>query len=437
MISTSTEPDVLANPNTPAAAAPGRTASPLAIDPTEFKLGWRILLMATLGVAINANSSLLYAFGSLVLPLQKAFGWARGDLQAAVSFLFAGAIIGSQLVGWLNLRYGMRRVTCVSLVALSGVFLALTQINGNIVGLYALFTVLPIASMGTMQVTWTQLVSLGFERNRGLALAVVLSGTGLAAALIPSGVTWATARWGWQGAFVLLALLPVGLVLPFALRWMHARTPQEALAQRSSRHVESRAPGMAFGEAMRSPKFWFLNIAMSLVVAAIVAMVTCTVPLLRDKGLSAADAGRVFGAFGLSLIGGRMLVGYLIDRLWAPGVAAVALTLPALGCALMAFSGASETGALMVATFLVGFGAGAEFDIAAYLVSRYFGLRDYGRLFGVHLGLITLASTLAPWLTGALYKATGAYTVTLTCCGGAFLAGALMLLPLGRYPRFD
>ncbi len=437
MISTSTEPDVLANPNTPAAAAPGRTASPLAIDPTEFKLGWRILLMATLGVAINANSSLLYAFGSLVLPLQKAFGWARGDLQAAVSFLFAGAIIGSQLVGWLNLRYGMRRVTCVSLVALSGVFLALTQIDGNIVGLYALFTVLPIASMGTMQVTWTQLVSLGFERNRGLALAVVLSGTGLAAALIPSGVTWATARWGWQGAFVLLALLPVGLVLPFVLLWMHARTPQEALAQRTPKRGATNVPGVAFGVAMRSAKFWVLNLAMSLVVAAIVAMVTCTVPLLRDKGLSAADAGRVFGAFGLSLIGGRMLVGYLIDRLWAPGVAAVALTLPALGCALMAFSGASETGALMVATFLVGFGAGAEFDIAAYLVSRYFGLRDYGRLFGVHLGLITLASTLAPWLTGALYKATGAYTATLTCCGGAFLAGALMLLPLGRYPRFD
>ena len=56
---------------------------------------------------------------------------------------------------------------------------------------------------------------------------------------------------------------------------------------------------------------------------------------------------------------------------------------------------------------------------------------------GVHLGLITLASTLAPWLSGALYKSTGGYTATLACCGGAFMAGALMLLPLGRYPRFD
>lgn len=437
MISTSTDPHAAAAQPSPGLAQTSPAATRLAIDPTEFKLGWRTLLMATLGVAINANSSLLYAFGSLVLPLQKTFGWARADLQAAVSFLFAGAIIGSQLVGWLNLRYGMRRVTCVSLVALSLAFLAVTQVGGNIVGLYALFTLLPIASMGTMQVTWTQLVSLGFERNRGLALALVLSGTGLAAALIPSGVTWATARWGWQGAFVLLALLPVGLVLPFVLPWMHARTPQEASAQRAAQPAATRLAGVAFGAAMRSAKFWLLNLSMSLVVAAIVAMVTCTVPLLRDKGLSAADAGRVFGAFGLSLIGGRMLVGYLIDRLWAPGVAAVALTLPALGCVLMAVSGASETSALMAATFLVGFGAGAEFDIAAYLVSRYFGLRDYGRLFGVHLGLITLASTLAPWLSGALYRSTGGYAVTLGCCGGAFLAGALMLLPLGRHPRFE
>ena len=55
----------------------------LAIDLTEFKLGWRIVVLAMLGLAINANASMLYAFGTLVIPLQAAFGWARGDLQAA------------------------------------------------------------------------------------------------------------------------------------------------------------------------------------------------------------------------------------------------------------------------------------------------------------------------------------------------------------------
>jgi len=425
----------------PTMSAPTRrgAASAAAIDFTEFKLGWRILLLAMLGVAVNANASMLYAFGSLVIPLEKAFGWARGDLQSAISFLFAGAVLGSQIVGWLNLRYGMRLVTCVSLISLSLVFVATTQMGSSIVWLYVFFTLLPIASLGTMQVTWTHLVNLWFVRNRGLGLALVLCGTGLSASLLPSAVTWAVERWNWQAAFVLLAVLPVGLVLPFALRWMTTPADTAPLPQgkgRTPAHEAAPAAGIAFGDGIRSAKFWFLNLALSLVVASVVTMVTNTVPLLRDKGLSAADASTVFGSFGVSLIAGRIVVGYLIDRLWAPGVAAVVLALPALGCLLLGTSGAGDIGALIVATLLIGIGAGAEFDIAAYLVARYFGMRDYGRLFGIHLGLITIASTLAPWLFGALYKSTGSYAAMLTLCASAFLAGALMLPPLGRYPRF-
>ena len=422
----------------------GHAAAAAAIDWTEFRLSWRILLLATFGVAINANASMLYAFGAMVLPLQKAFGWERGELQAAISFLFAGAVFSSQIVGWLNLRYGMKRVTIVSLIALSLVFAGMTQMGRSIAWLYLFFTLLPIASLGTMQVTWTQIVNLWFERNRGLSLALVLSGTGLAAALIPTAVTWSVERWGWQAAFLFLALLPVVLVLPLAMRWMvvPAKVLPAAVASVPSTITTDEPritvlPGITFSAGIRSANFWFLNIALCLVVGAVVTMVTNTVPLLRDKGLSAAVASKVFGGFGLSLIFGRVLVGYLVDRLWAPGVAAVALAMPALGCFLLWSSGAPDFYALLVATFLIGIGAGAEFDIAAYLVSRYFGLRDYGRLFGVHLGLITAAAALAPLMFGAIYKATGAYTTMLALCGAAFLLGALMLLPLGRAPTFS
>lgn len=412
----------------------------LAIDFAEFKLGWRVVVVAMMGLAVNASASMLYAFGTLVIPLQKAFGWNRGDLQWAISFLFAGAIVSSQLVGWLNLRYGMKRVTVVSLLALALTFAAMTQMGASIGWLYAFCFLLAVASLGTIHVTWTQLVNLWFERNRGLSLALVLSGTGLTAALLPSAIAWTIGRWGWQAAFLLLAALPLALVLPLALRWMTVPQGAEPLPD-GQRHVARAGPtllsGLPFAAGLRSVKFWCLNIALSLVVASVVSMVSNTVPLLRDKGLTAAAASAVFGSFGLSLIGGRVLIGYLVDRIWAPGVACVALMLPALGCLLMGTAGPAQTGTLVLATMLVGIGAGAEFDIAAYLVSRYFGLRDYGRLFGVHLGMITTASTLAPWLTGSLYKATGSYTTMLALCGGAFLAGALLLLPLGRYPKFD
>ncbi len=412
------------------------TSRRAALDLTEFRHGWRTVLMAMLGLGVAANASMLYAFGALVIPLHNAFGWGRGELQLAISFLFGGAVIGAQLVGGLNARYGMRRVTVVSLLALSAIYASMPLMGRSIGWLYLMCALLPIAGMGTIHITWTHLVSLWFERNRGLALAVMLSGTGLSAILIPSAVTWVIGRWNWQAAFLLLALLPIVLVLPLALRWMQTPEGERAAIRRGLPGIGQRV-GLEFRNAIRSPRFWALNVGLSLVVSATVSMVSNTVPLLRDKGLSAAEASHIFGSFGVALIGGRLFVGYLIDRLWAPAVAAVALSMPALGCLLLSSASADQTGMLALATLLVGAGAGAEFDIAAYLVARYFGMRDYGRLFGVHVALITLAGALAPWMFGRIYTLTGSYTTMLAICGAAFLCGAAALLPLGRYPKFD
>ncbi|MDO9147318.1 MAG: MFS transporter [Hydrogenophaga sp.] len=409
----------------------------LGIDPTEFKRAWRIVILATLGLAINSNSSMLYAYGAMMVPLQQTFDWARADLQSAVSFMFLGSVVASQIVGWLNLRFGMKRVTVISLCVLSLTFIAMTRMGPSIVTLYLSFFLMSMASMGTMHVTWTHLVNLWFEHNRGLALAIVLSGTGLAAMLIPSAVSAVITRWNWQAAFWLLAALPVTLVLPLVLAWMKepARTPARATSQQAS--SSELVAGVSLREGVRNPRFWLLNIALSMIVACVVTLVTNGVPLLQDKGLEAVDAARIFGSFGLSLILGRVIVGYLVDRFWAPGVAAVALSLPALGCLLLGIGSADDTIWLIAGVMLVGIGAGAEFDVAAFLVSRYFGMREYGRLFGIHLGLITLASTLAPWLFGQLYRSTGTYQATLMICGPVFLIGGLSLLALGRYPIFD
>lgn len=266
---------------------------------------------------------------------------------------------------------------------------------------------------------------------------MVLSGTGLAAMLIPTAVSTMIIRWNWQAAFWLLAALPVTLVLPLVLAWM--KEPTLVIVEMSGEHKTSPEPlkGISLSKGLRTPRFWLLNIALSMIVACVVTLVTNGVPLLRDKGLEAVDAARIFGSFGLSLILGRIVVGYLVDRLWAPGVAAIALSLPALGCLLLGTVDASDTVWLVAGVMLVGIGAGAEFDLAAFLVSRYFGLRDYGRLFGIHLGLITLASTISPWLFGQLYRSTGTYQTTLMVCGPLFISGGLALLAMGKYPNFE
>jgi MFS family permease len=130
------------------------------------------------------------------------------------------------------------------------------------------------------------------------------------------------------------------------------------------------------------------------------------------------------------------VVGTLIDRYWAPGVAAVALGMPAIGCVMLMLAQADTPIAwLLVAVALVGVGSGAEFDIAAFLMARYFGLRDYGKLFGLHLGLVTAGSATAPFVFAALLRSSGSYHPMLSLCMACCVIGPLLLLALGPYPR--
>jgi MFS family permease len=289
--------------------------------------------------------------------------------------------------------------------------------------------------MGTLAVTWTQLLSLWYDRNRGLALAVGLSGTGLTAAIIPRLLGWGIEHWDWRAAFVILALLNLLVLLPLTLLWFRLPGALTKSASKTTDNALLELPGMSFREGMRSGKFWICNLALSMVVSSVVGMVTSTIPLLQSRGLSASDAGLIFSGFGISLIFGRMLIGYLLDRLWPPAVAAFSLMMPAVGCVLY-LNGGVDFHLLVLAAVLVGFGAGAEFDIAAFLVARYFGLREYGRLFGVHQGLNTVASALAPLLFAFMLSRTGDYSAMLMYCLACCVVGPLLLLTLGRVPRF-
>ncbi|KAF4561276.1 MFS transporter [Pseudomonas sp. CES] len=405
-------------------------------DFSEFRRGWRVVLLGLFGICTSITAALLYAFGTLVIPLEQAFGWSRGDLQASISFLFAGVAISTQMVGWLYRRYGLRRVAIVSIMLQSVGYFAITQIQGAIAWLYLAFFSMPIVCAGTIAITWTQLVNLWFERNRGLALAVILCGTGLMAMILPPLLSRLIGAYGWQAGFIALGAMPLLFTLPLALMWL--RMPVEvAAADPLTAQPQPSLSGMSFRQALRSGKYWGFNIALILSVSLTVGMVTNIVPMLQSKGLSAQQASQIFSTFGISIIGGRLLVGYLLDRYSPSLVAAVSLALPALGCAIFFFGGSQHVPLLMLATLCIGASAGAEFDLAAFLMARYFGLKDYARIFGLHLCLITIVSGLVPMLFGHLFDVYGSYSAVLVSCFFCAIIGPIILLWLRMEPAFQ
>lgn len=410
----------------------------LRIDPREFAVGWRIVILALLGVATSAAVLPLYGFGALAGPLEEAFAWERRDLLVTVSFLSFGAVFSSQLAGWMNHLYGLKRVTLASLALLPLVFVAMSRIDllgGSIWILYACFFVVTFAGMGTLQITWTQLINQWFDKNRGLALAMILSGSGMAGIFLPPAITMVVEIWDWRAGFLLLAGLPLLITLPLTLVWL-ASPGQTAQTPDAPAAITPDEPaGIEFAQGIRDWRYWTINLSMAMVASAIIIMVVNQIPLLREKGFSAVDAAGMFSAFGVSLVAGRVGVGYLVDRFWAPGIAFVALFLPAIGCLLLALIN-TDVPSLILAIMLVGIGAGAEYDIAAFLIARYFGLRDYSRLFGVQCGVVSAGICIAPALAAFMYDAAAGYATVLVLNMVLFSAGSALLLLLGPYPEF-
>ena len=90
-----------------------------------------------------------------------------------------------------------------------------------------------------------------------------------------------------------------------------------------------------------------------------------------------------------------------------------------------------------IATILIGFAAGAEFDIMAFLASRYFGLLNYSKIYSVLYAAFAIGAAGGPAIFGFVFDKTGSYDVIFTVSAGFFLFGSILLLFLGRYPNFD
>jgi MFS transporter, OFA family, oxalate/formate antiporter len=128
------------------------------------------------------------------------------------------------------------------------------------------------------------------------------------------------------------------------------------------------------------------------------------------------------------------VVGYLLDRLWAPMIGAASLGLAALGVGLLALD-LPTWEILLLSACLIGVAAGAELDLMSYLTARYFGMAHYGKIYGCLFAGFSVTAGFAPSLFGKVYDATGSYDPILTASIGFLILAALLLLPLGAYPE--
>ncbi|TVQ45201.1 MAG: MFS transporter [Gammaproteobacteria bacterium] len=417
----------------------------------EMIRGWRVLLSSFLGVACGASPLPIYTIGVFAVPLAATFGWGRGDVMLATLPLTIGTILTVPLIGALTDRIGVKPVAMGALVGLSLSFCALAFTPDSLWVFYALWLLVGLVSAGSTPVTWTRAIVAWFFMSRGMALALILIGTGVAGFFLPIYASWLIETFGWRQGFIGVGLLPVVIALPVV--WLlfqdSPRTAAASAANRAARQMASpsaqpatitdAAPlppeqdGLSLREAMRGYRFWLLVIVILLVTVQTSGALTNLFPLLQDRGFAARDAATIAGTIGISVIVGRLMTGYLIDRFWAPGVALPLLALPAVACLILVMPEIPMPLAY-AAAFMIGLAAGAETDVFAYVAARYFGLKHYGRIYGVFYAVFAFAAGFSPFVFGRVFDVTGSYNLVLYASAIMVVIGAILLLSLGRYP---
>lgn len=398
---------------------------------SEIASGYRLLIACVAGIAFGSVGIATYSIGAFVDPLGREFGWSRTEVQTALLFSSGLGGLCAPLVGYLVDRFGARVVALIGLVGVALGFVIASTNSGQLWSFYAAFAVVAIVGGGSGPISWTRAIAAQFVKHRGLALAIALSGTGVIAIVAPPYVVWLTQNFGWRAGFLGIALLPVGVALPLALLFFRPALEPRQGAQLTRGSVPE-LDGLTTWQAVASYRFWVLLLSILAMYLAIAGMIPNLIPALTDKGIAPQSAALAMSGFGVSVIIGRLAIGWLVDRFWAPGVAALILTPAAAGCVIMMGQPSIELAVL--AAVLVGLAAGAELDLLAFLTARYFGLRSYARTYGLLFAGVAIAGGTGPMMFAYIHQRSGSFDVSFAVAALLFVIGGPAVLSLGKYP---
>lgn len=402
----------------------------------EFARGWKVLLAGVFGVMCGASPIPYNVIGFTVGPLREEFGWSQTEAVLPITLFGVIASVLAPVFGWMADRFGVRPVALWSLFAFALAFgaVALTptaDARSTLYVYYGFWVMIGLVGIGSTPVTWSRAINLWFYRHRGLALGILLMGTSLAAMIIPRFAVEVIEAYGWRAMFTAVALFPLAaLVVAFFL----FREPAPEERPRAIESESGRLTGVTLGAALADYRFWIIWLSIACIATAFGGAFINLPTMLALRGVDATTAASVMGILGIGIFAGRLITGALLDRFWQGVVAFPLLCLPAISAWILL--GESLTFPLAAsAGFLLGFAAGAESDLIAYLTGRYFGMANYGRIYGMLYMPFGLGSAASPVIYAQVFDRTGSYDPILTVAIGLFFAGGALLLLLGRYPE--
>ncbi len=398
--------------------------------------GWWVVLTAAVGQFWGAPIT-VFSFSVFLKPLMRDFHAGRAAVSLAYTLHLIVGAISAPLMGWLIDRYRARRVILPATAVFGLILLSINFYSVSIRQFYFLYAVSGPFVHGVGPIPYGSVISHWFDRRRGLALGLMMFGIGSGAMIMPSFAQQLITMFGWRAAYAILGSAVLLISVPVVGAFLKENPRDLGLLPDGARFRDSRAPadadelGLSMYGAWHSPILWLMLCAFFLAAASVQGCLVHMAAMLTDRGITARSAALGSSLMGAAVLIGRVGTGYLLDRFFAPRVAALLFGGATLGISLLWLGGA--TGVVFAGAFLAGLGLGAEVDIIAYLISRYFGLRSFATLYSFAFGAFLLAGALGPLAMGAGFDLTGSYRAPLAALFISTLFATVLITRLGPY----
>jgi MFS family permease len=398
----------------------------------EFRDNWPLLVAAVFGGAMIYAP--YYSVGQFMGPWEAEFGWRRTDVAVALALHVFCMAIGGPISGAIVTRFGVRPTVLVSTALMGAAFMLESRIGGQLWMLYVASALVAIVGSGTTAVTFSRAVAAVFDRGRGLALGITASASVVAGLGVPFMVRILIEKVGWRGAIFGLGVATL-LMLPIvALGLLRGKEATSARVRDSRPSVSNPRAGVTFVTALKGWRFWAIGTSFFLISFACSGAIGQMFPILREKGILAEEAIFIQSLVAIGLGLGRVLVGFVVDRVFAPFVYVAVCIVAALALGTLSLGPAFL---LLPACVGLGIATGSEIDILAFVASRYFGLKDYARIFGWLYGIAISGAIVSPLVMSGAHDVYGRYQNALVLGAVAALVSGLLAIRLGPYLRHD
>lgn len=400
---------------------------------TEFVRGWRVLVACTIGIAAGITAIPFYTNALFFPKLHDEFGWSQAALSLVVLVYTLVNALLMPVIGRIVDQFGTRGPAAVSGLALAAGYLGMSIAQN-----YAVYFAVSLATMtlaiGTGPIGYSRTIYHAFDRMRGLAFGIVLAGSGVTAVVAPQLLGPVIAAAGWRAGYrwLALAVLVLSIIVVALMPARDASASRAGLPGGGAAHA-AKAP---VREILADRVFRQLTLAFVCMALAVSGLVIYLYPMMLAAGVSESSALWAQSSIGVSVIVGRLASGYLFDRFFAPYVAAGIMTMVAIGLATIIVGGPSLA---LAAAVSVGFCLGAEVDMVALLISRYFHLSVFGQVYGFTYIGFALGLAVSPYMLGLIVDNTAGFVPVVATSVVLLLLTAVLFALLPRYgaPRLD